>query len=81
MTASQELVRVMLGTEPAPEAPELEELDGSQDNALQEDANLLAQLPIANALANLNSQLRVRLLLEQVLSHTQRSYPWWWTMR
>ena len=72
VTASQELVRVMLGTEPAPEAPELEELDGSQDNALQEDANLLAQLPIANALANLNSQLRVRLLLEQALSHTQR---------
>ena len=72
VTASQELVRVMLGTEPTPEAPELEELDRSQDDILQGDANLLAQLPIANALTNLNSQLRVRLLLEQALSQAQR---------
>ena len=72
MTASQELVRVMHGTKPAPEAPELEELDSSQEDALQGDANLLAQLPIANALTNLNSKLRVGLLLELALSHTQR---------
>ena len=39
--------------EPTPKACELEELD-----------NLMAQLPIAGALANLNSKLRVELPLE-----------------
>ena len=51
----------MRGMEHAQEAPVSvqglggPELDGPQENALQGDANLLAQLPIASALASLNS--------------------------
>ena len=47
-------------------------LDGPQEDPLKEDEDLLTKLPIAGAFANLNSQLRVALPVEQALSLSQR---------
>ena len=43
-----------------------------KQEALQEDTNLLAQLPVKGAVADFNSKLRVTLPLEQACSLTQQ---------
>ena len=72
-SASQPLVQAIRGEATALEVSSVVPvLACPQQEALQEDTNLLAQLPVEGAVVDFNSKLRVMLLLEQACSLTQQ---------